>query len=321
VAYHATATFNTPIVDAGFDAGDQGTILYNAPTLGAVGHEMGMTSNGYLFWRYSTAGQDGIAYSTSPDTSVGLPLTPQVIVNPGAAISGFKVGSYGVVYKTAFGVYLLSSSSTTPTLMGGVTPACDALALDTSSLPNVYCRTTSGTIVMWSWPSYATPTTIWSGIPSNIGGTDLVVESSIYFSTTTSISYVSVSGGDGGVPSPSTLVSGQAGPHGLFASSSHYWWFDSAGNLFANTTKSSTIAYNTNVPPTSVFQFLAADPSSSDYAWVASPSEIYHAYYFGASSTRQFKSSLLGVGGIAADYSYVFWTLQDGTVRRASKTF
>src|SRR5262249_23935283 len=160
-------------------------------------------------------------------------LTPQIAVSPGPAISGFKVFAGGAVYQTFAGIYYLRyTNPTSPTVMGGTAPSCDAFAVD--STDNVYCRTNTGVIYMWSYPIYSAPPPLYPSVPS--GGADLVVDYSsgpIYFSTTTAISYVTLPAPvDGGVASPTSVITGQAGPRGLVDNSSHFWWFDIIGNVY-----------------------------------------------------------------------------------------
>lgn len=321
VVYKITASFDTdppPVVDSGADGGDGGndTIVYEAPTAGATGREMGITQ-GNLYWVFTSGAYSGIAYGSSPASSA-VPQTPVIVLNPASSqvVSLFEVDTYGVVYQTGSGVYYLTPGSTNPTSMGmGSVGSCSAVAADSQN--NVYCRTSS-TLVRWSYLDYSTPQTLLTGVAS---GSDLVVEgtgvsATAYFSTSSAIQSVSLSGADGGAASPTTVVSSRISPSGLESNTSYLWWVES-GSLWRSSSKSaSSVATNTGASGTSA-EKIAPD-TSSIYFWAATTTSIYKAYYTGA-STQIFRSGLTGVGGVAADSTYVYYTQSDGRVRRAPK--
>jgi hypothetical protein len=195
-------------------------------------------------------------------------------------------------------------------------PACSAIAADTNQ--NVYCRTSGGSLLRWSAP-YATSETLYTDLPP---GTDLAIDgtSTAYF-TSTSPSYevnsLSIAGADGGAALPTPVTSSRTfAPSGLEATSSYLWWLES-GSLYATSTFGSTV-YSTGAVSI-VPARMAPDPLSTSYFWAASTTTIYRAYYAGGGSTTSFRSGLSGVGGVAADSTYVYWTQNDGQVHRASR--
>lgn len=324
IVYNITATFTTdpPVnFDGGSDAGALDAV-YNPAQPDALNREIGMTQNGRLFWHFRSSGQSFVAYGTSPSSS-SAPQTPQVLSTlPDSTITLFEVDPYGVVYQTAAStIYVVRYSSTLVRTIPGISPSCNALAIDSSY--NVYCRTTS-TIVMWEYATtYSTPITLYTDVPN---GTDLVVESSpgpIYFTDSSSILMLPTSEADGGAAAPTTLISSRVSPRGLESSSSYLWWLESTTSFYTSTSKSgSPIAMNTMLPFSSGYQFTASDPSSSSF-WVASSSAIYRATNdgLGTAGSQLFRDDLQNIGGIAADSQYVYWTqLSDGIVRRADRS-
>jgi hypothetical protein len=316
LAYKVTATFDSDL-PSDIDGGDGGAgeVLYQSPvgTTSALG--IGLTVDSSLWWQTVSTGLHGIARGTSPSGSLGQGAIS--VLSPSSTFSLFEVDAYGVAYQTTTGTLgIIPYTSSTPFTAGGSVPTCTALAVDTSR--NLYCRTSTSIYRWQSLDSYATPIVAYNGLAP---GNDLVVDStSIYFSTATAILSVSLStAGDAGIAAPSTIVSGRANPTGLESNSSpsRLWWLESGG-VFTSSRTVGSLATDTNVPLSSGLT-LGADPSSL-YFWAASPSAIYRAYSSGGTQTVTFRTGLSGVGGVVADSTYVYWTLSDGTVRRASKT-
>ncbi len=323
VVYNVTATFETDPPTL-LDGGDGGTgeIVYDTLLTGALNRDLGMTSGNRLFWHFQANGQSYVAYGASPASS-GIPQTPQMLTPvPDSTITLFEVDPYGVVYQTSFGtIYVVRYNSAIVTTIPGSSPTCTALAMDSSY--NAYCRTASS-IVMWQYStSYTTPITLYTGVPS---GTDLVVESSsgpMYFTGSSSILSLPTIGADGGIASPTAIISSLFSPRGLEATSSYFWWLESTTSLYTSTSKSgSPTALNTFLPPASGYQFTASDPIDTSAFWVASSSSIHRATnnFVDASSTL-FRDDMQNIGGIAVDSQYVYWTqLNDGVIRRASRS-
>jgi hypothetical protein len=317
--YNVTATFETdaPVdLDSGSDGGSL-PVAYNPPVIGAIGREIGLTQSNYLYWHFVAGGQSGIAYDSNP--SGGGVHTASVIVEPGTPIVLFEVDPYGVAYQDNLGaIRMIRYGQVSPALMGGGAQSCTALAVDTSY--NVYCRT-STTVLQWTYgSSYASPVVLYSGLPS---GNDLHVESAsgaLYFSSSSAVLSLPISGADGSVATPTTIVSGSVGSTNLEANSTRFFWLDSSGYVRASSGKSSgATAYDTSVPPSTSFKYLAQDPNTTTHFWVASASAIYHAYYIGGTSqgaTMPLRTGLSGIGGLTADSNYVYTSHADGTIRR-----
>jgi hypothetical protein len=314
VLYRVTASFETdapPVDDAGVDGGDGGTtgeVVYEPLQVGATAHQIGVTQN-RLYWAYRWGGYSGIAYGATP-SSLTLPQTPIIVLSPSAlqTVSLFEVDQMGVVYQTGSGVFYVRSGSTSPVAMVNVPGTCSAVAADTQH--NVYCRT-GDTIVKWSYPSYSTPETLFTGLA---GGTDLVIDgTTAYFTTSSAVYSIALGDADGGVGSPTSIVSGRFNPSGLEAAGL-LWWLES-GNLYRASKTPGTIALQTNLGSANTTS-LALDPLSSD-CWAAGPTTIYRAYSTGTAMT--FRMGLSGVNGVAADSQYVYWTQSDGRVRRGPK--
>lgn len=316
VLYRVTATFETDVPqpgdDAGVDGGDGGTtgddVVYEPLEVGATAHQIGLTQN-RLYWVYRVGGYSGIAYGATPSSST-IPQTPFTVLSPSSlqTVSLFEVDQLGVVYQTGSGVYYVRSGSTSPSTMSNVPGTCSAVAADTEH--DVYCRT-GDTIVRWSYPSYSAPETLFTGLPS---GNDLVIDgTTAYITTSTGIYSLSLDEADGGVASPTPIVTGRFNPSALEASTL-LWWLES-GSLYRASKTPSTTALSSNLGSTTTTS-LAPDPLSSD-CWAAGSTTIYRATSTGTALT--FRSSLSGVNGVAADSQYVYWTQSDGRVRRAPK--
>lgn len=315
--YKITASFDTGIVDAGADA-NGGEILY-AGAAGATGGEIGV-AGGRLFWRYtSTSGYHGISYIDSPTSAAPQPGV--AVVSPTTTMSAFEIDPAGVAYQTSTIVSFIPASGVAPasiTMSPSVGLSCYGLAVDTSA--NVYCRTSS-TIVRWLSPLYSTMERLYSAVDF---GYDLHVDSvgsTIYYATSAGTIYsLPLFGADGGVASPTLVTSAPSGAAGLEGSGSYLWWVQS-GYLYSCTkagcltpTNTGTTAFASGI----AYTRIAADTSSLNF-WAASSSTIYRSYYAGGSGTTVFQSGRSGIGGVAADSSYVYWTEGDGSVRRASK--
>jgi hypothetical protein len=329
LVYNVTATFVTdppPEIDSGYDAGAMETVLNlttNYP--GAIGREIGRMANGYLFWHFQVGGQSGIVYDSFPTAST-VPHSWSPAVPLGNAITVFEVDPYGVAYQDVTGtVGVIRYGQTTPVILtslpdSGTPPSCTALSVDSSY--NVYCRTSS-TLLEWVYSgTYMSAKVLYTGLPS---GNDLLVESSggsAYYSDSTSILSLELFSTDGGAASPITMVSGSGGSTKLKSNSSHFFWIDTSGYVKSSSGKfSGALPSDTSVPPSTLFKHLAQDQNNSSYYWVASNSAIYHAYYFGGTgpgATQAVRTGLGGIGGMTADYTYVYISMADGTVRRFS---
>jgi hypothetical protein len=315
LAYKITAEFDSdlPPGDSGVDAGPSETV-YLPANGSSTAYDLGMVGSA-LYWRYNNGVGDGVAYGSFP--TEGVSQSPSIVssASSGQTITLFQVDANGVIYQTSSGLFAVRSNSSFPTQVGtSIPPTCNALSMDSSY--NVYCRTSSS-IVTWSYPSYTTMTTLYSGVPF---GSTLVVESSfgqMYYGSSSAIEAISVSG-DGGLASPTLVVSAIAPTH-LRPSSSHLWWLDASGYVYATASKSTlTSSTDTGIPSSLSYRYFSPDPSNSSAFWVASDTAIHHAVYAGTS--KPFRTGMSSINGMAADYQYVYFTQTDGTIKRASRS-
>jgi hypothetical protein len=228
------------------------------------------------------------------------------------------VGPNGVVFQTESGIYAIRSGSSSANPVTALSiPTCSG-GLSMDSVGNIYCRTSSS-IVGWSSPSYATTITYYSSVPS---GNGIITESSgnpIVFATSSAIeSLPNTPLGDAAAPTPTLLVSsGVESPTMLAYNPSHYWWL-SFNEVYVSTSKGPAASGQFVSGPSGSVQFLAYDQESSSSFWAATTSTIYYVSYPGTSQT--FRTGLSSINGIAADYTYVYWTESDGSIKRASRS-
>lgn len=319
IAYRVIAKFDdgATIVDAGSDAGGDGgvggDVFAPTPTAGAVAKDIGITSS-YVYWRWDAAGTSGVSMSSTSSSF------PSVVQQSAAPITQFEVDTYGAVWQRSDNtLYVVQSGSTSPITLNGA-PTCVAVAMDSSG---AYCRTAGPNGQIWSWTlGGAGPTLQFSFVPA---GTDLVADTSYFFFSSdpgtingASIVYASRPGpGDGGTFN--TVASGRTGPSKLQANTSRLMWLETSGGLVTATANSSRFSSSTysSIGPSAGLSFITPDTSST-YVWAASTSSIVRGYYTG-SPQQTFRTGLVGIGGIAVDSSYVYWTQSDGRVYRASK--
>jgi hypothetical protein len=326
VAYALTATFAEDFVDAGREAGpDAGAaLLYEPPpsAVGAAAKEIGIAS-GFVYWRYERNGLSGIARG---DTSV-----TDITGGPRERIDTFDVDAH-VLYQTSTGLKIITAGAEFPVGLDGA-PTCLALASD---LTNAYCRAQDptgpkGSTRLWRWAIdvASAPTVVYSLPPGNALAVD---GQRFYFSDEqdgltgqASIQSAPRSGGDGGAPFTTMLADNQRSPRDLAVGPWHLFWLDErGGGVFSATSASkfsTTIAQVSSSG--SIVRFVAADQQLSQY-WVGirgagtGASSILRAVP-GTGSTTTFRAGLTGLGGIAVDNAFVYWTQSDGRVYRAPK--
>lgn len=331
VAYAITATFEEDFVErdaAPPDAAPDGApdpvvqVLFEPP-LGATsqGKEIGI-AGGLVYWRYQLAtGLSGIA------VGAGAGNAGTVIIAPSQPITLFDVDQH-VAYQRGGAVYAIEGGNTSASLLGGA-PTCAALATD---FLNAYCRATSGsssTIYTWPVTGAAVPVALHT-LPRGFALAVDDMQQRLYISDDPGF----VSGariasipraGDGGTPQLTTLVSNQTSPRNLVAGTSRLFWIDDrlAGSFIATSgSKLAPGAAQQSYTSTSL-PFVSADPGSSSVYWlgIGSPatggSQIVRATTGGTFTV--FRSKLTGLGGLAVDSTYVYWTQSDGRVYRAPK--
>jgi hypothetical protein len=327
VAYKLVATFEDlpvppeagPDADGG-DGGDGGAneILFSATPAGTTAREIGIAS-GYVYWKWENGSFHGVSY--------GFPgSSPTSIVNPGASITQFEVDSNYVLYQGSAGsMFAISGGGTSPTTMSSSTGlTCAGLASDGTSH---YCRTTTGQIHGWTTGGTG-PTLYQTNAPT---GADLAVDTSYFFipdlaSSSANLYYVLKSTqSDAGPGSWTQLITGRSYIHSVRMNASRLFWLEynsgsDTGQAYGNSSKFSSTFYQVH-PATTGLRYIASDPSSSTTAWLATTTQILRATYSSGVSgvAVPFRSGLTGIGGIAVDNNYVYWTQSDGRVYRASK--
>jgi hypothetical protein len=225
-----------------------------------------------------------------------------------------------VLYQTGLGALSVITTSGFPTSMPSP-PTCVGLASDTSS---VFCRSSAGNVVSWSTSGIG-PTMVYTGVPVGAASNDLAVDFSYFYivddpGTPASAAirrFVRSPGTiDAGPPTFTDIVTGRTAPSDLeYGSvSGRLFWVET--DITGGT---GTMAFTSSPPATAVtsaipgLRYVAPDPSTSSYVWFASPTGIYKAstFTFQVSTCRQ---NLVGIGGLAVDFSYFYWTASDGGV-------
>lgn len=326
VAYNVTATFVDEIADSGLDGNADGgvEVFLESPVANAVGKEIGIVS-GRLYWRYESGGVSSIATATTTTGALA-----QTVTGTTGLYNAFEIGQQNVVWQTNGGTIgvIPGGSTFSQTFSSG---ALSCLSVE-SDFSNVYCRTNTQTIVSWTTAG-GSMTNLHSGLPA---GTEMALDSSNIF-------IVDESGGagaqairsiprtatpDAGTPTFTDIATALISPTQLELNTSRLFWIDfddgtSAGvaqsvSRFGGTPFSST-------PATVGLRHLALDPqSTSSFFVVVAPSTAAGASAIaklstGSTTTTTVRQNLTGVGGVAADSSYVYWTQNDGRVYRAQR--
>lgn len=328
LAYAITATFDTPVVieagppDSGVDAGPPpGELVFDPPTAGAVGKEIGYTG-GYLYWRYEVSGQGGIAYG-SPSS---FPQTPTSLLSTANLVTKFDVSSHVVYQRSGGALYVINGGSTSSTTLTGAPAACSELDSDGSY---AYCMTAAGSLYQWTTGGSG-PVILHSGVPA---GTDKLgvhpSSSYIYFvddpSGTAGSATIKYAGKtqtvDAGTPTLTNFATALTNPIGLDVNSSYAAWItydavNDVGTMQRLFYSSAGSTPTTIIPATNGLRMLAVDPSSSStfYGAVPATGSIYRS-----GTTTPIVTGITGLGGIAVDSSYVYWTTSDGRVYREFK--
>jgi hypothetical protein len=327
VAYVLTATFAD---DFFFDAGpgsDGGAeAVFEAPAgaQGSVAREIGVTQ-GAVYWRFERNGSSGVA-SGYPGGDKGTPANVLFF----GEVQTFDVDTHVAFQLSNGDIRTIAGGSQQVTQLASGVPPCVAMASDSA---NVYCRSNRGNdSVLYAW-SLANAGAGGAGggaeIPATLfvhvlpPGKDLAVDSErFYFSddqggiAQQAIVESAPLAGNGGAPPRTLLTLGQTSPRSLVVGPSHLFWIDEQGSGFSSATFGPK---DTTTPGPSTIggaqdRFVAADPTSDVY-WVGTTFGVVPSL----SARFTFRTGLAGLGGIAADASYVYWTQSDGRVYRALK--
>jgi hypothetical protein len=287
-----------------------------------VGKEIGL-AGGRLYWRYVVGGVSSIATAST----FGTP-SAQVVSGTSGFYDAFEIGQH-IVWESSGSIGVIQGGSTFSTTFSAGGNTCVGVESDFS---NVFCRTSGPAGSLISWTTAGTSmTTLHSGLPI---GSEFTVDSSgfslvnttngIGASTITNIPRTATA--DAGVPTFTDAVTGLTSPTQLESNSSRLFWiaFDGAGTAqsaprFGGSAFSST-------PATLGLTILATDPNSTSNFFVAiapstgtGASQIVKLSSFSTGGVMV-RQNLTGVGGVAADSSFVYWTQSDGRVYRAART-
>ena len=334
IAYVVTATFVddfVPSFDAGVDAGVE-TALFEPPDQ-YPGAAKGIgVIDGVVYWQFEQAnGLSGIAtgYAEARGSSGA------VLVPPNDAIRAFDVGRHVVFQDLATGrIRFIQGGEFTPIVRTNGFPTCTGLTSDST---NVYCRASSGSgSTLYSWPitGGSSQTTVYNLPP---GGALVVDEPTQRFFISDETSFGpgqalvrSAPRNNNGSITPffSTIASDQTSPRSFTVGPAQLFWIDARGNdVFSATGTSKLAAQGT---PALVarsgmdVRLIAADPSSSGSHFLATEQPGTGTWsilwaFFGSSSPSVLRSGIRGLGGIAVDTAYVYWTESNGRVYRALK--
>lgn len=331
IAYVVTATFADVIdvIDAGNDGlvSDPGAeVVFDAPAdaQGSVATEIGV-AGGYVYWRYQLGAQSGVAGGFSGFR--GGKQKASVLLATADPITRFDVDQHVAIQDASGAVHAIAGGNDFPVRLGDA-PPCAALASDVAS---VLCRANDGAgSTLYAWAVNGGPSSIVHRLPL---GSDLATDGQrIYFSEGSGAGGAIVEsaprGGDGSAPLVTRLVFGQTSPQSLSVGPSYLFWIDDLGNGSFNATSGSKFSTSTArvASAGSSVRFVAADPSEDSF-WIGvldtngSTGTILHAFpSVQGPSPMPFRTGIVGLGGIAVDNAYVYWTQSDGRVYRKLKS-
>jgi hypothetical protein len=317
--YDVTATF-TDTVEAGPDAGSPDLFATPVSGGGPATTIRWHSATQRLYWLFGAVNV-GLAFAQTFGGAV--PQTPQIQVAQLDRLIGFEV-DVGVLYQTASNPWNVMTA-TTPTLLPG-SVGCTSAASDGT---DVYCRTTTANVLQWT-VNGAGPNVLYSGL--GVSSAKLVADDSqfgsLFYVDGASIRRAPKSGADGGAPVPLTIASGRNAPTELHFGSLNGFLYWLEPDSFGNESAFSTFAFGSNEPKNvststqDLFE-VVPDPGNSSIAWLAiggTSGTIQRSTTIGSAfSMTTCKTNIKGLGGITADFSYVYWTESDGSVHRFQK--
>jgi hypothetical protein len=304
---------------ASIDPDDLDVLFF--PDTPSAGKEIGVTGN-YAYWRYEVNGLSGIAGSDLPSHMM------DVIVRPNQVIRLLHVGRHAVFQYGDGSLWVIAGGSESTTPLGGAPVVCDALASDAL---NVYCRAPfeSGSAI-YAWPvSGADAPSIVHVLPS--GSAFAIDPGSVpdrfYFSDDLGaiLSAPQDAGGDGSVPSFTTLANSQTSPRAIAAGVFYVAWIDVFGKGFvARSELKVADSAPVSTLPGSLVRYIAVDQFSNEY-WVGIGDgsgggwQINRVTAGTNPNPTFFRSGNTDLGGLAVDSNYVYWTRSNGRVYRAPR--
>ncbi len=309
-AYDITAKFvSTSLVEGGVDGGDGGLVdmIYDRPTTNAIGRRIFLTSSNQLLWQTDDGAQSTISYGAASGFSHGIVTTTSLIQK-------FWGTSTGAAYQTSGTLYGIFSPYTSTVFFTGA-PTCSGLAADSSY---AYCMGNDGTFTRWSRfsPSIALPldTSIFNvtGLDDDTGQTF-----SVYSDSSGNVSRVSNTGYDGGTPMADAgliqVATGQSSPREVHVANGTVYYINNNSQLVSATASGGGIVTSIGTSHFGMTSF-AVDPFGSFIIAAIVPSQgvgqssiIMTALPSGVTTTT-IRAGLTGVGGVATDGNYVYWT-------------
>jgi len=302
-----------------------------------VSKEIGIVGSSYLYWRFESGGNAGIAYGTRFSSGVTIPTTA---VAATSTIPQFEIdsmtgsaSSHNLVFTTGAGsLSVVTNGGSSPTVLTGGPATCDAVA---SYSNNVWCLS-AGSLYEWSTFSPTVPTIRFTG-QTTIPLRRFAADSSYFYFVRdpgtpngASIQRMLRSSTDGGATPPLTdLVLSQTNPTALrLHSSSYLLWLntDTSGLSALNASFNSGGTVYNPIPAIANLKLLAVDTSSST-VWGAilppggNDGQILRATTtsLGTPPTTVVKG-IKGLQGFTVDSSYIYWTQTDGRVYRRLKS-
>jgi hypothetical protein len=305
-------------------------VAFEPPVLGVVtGHEIGVTG-GKVYWRFDRDGYSGIASGQTDGQGGGS----TVVVQPTGSIVKFRVDRH-VVFQTSQNgsmyLELIPSGTNTVRFLGYFSIPCVSLPSDDNV---AYCRALNGggSTYLYSLNANVPSYMYWYTLPL---GNDLAIDGeTLYFPE----DHGAVSGQaimestprifDGGSPGFATvtqLVHNQTSPRELRVAGDTMFWLDDQSPNFtsANTAPKTGLDGGALITRAATgARFLAVDPNLTNfYVAIGTPGEGYSIVRGDVTTVlmTSFRTGITGLGGLAVDDRYVYWTQSDGRVYRAPK--
>ncbi len=320
-AYDVTATFvSTSPTDGGgmVDGGDAGgpDMLYDRPTLNAIGRRIFyMGSTNQVLWQTDDGAQSTVSYGAAGGFSHGTVTTTSLIQK-------FWGGSSALAFQSSGTLYGVFSPFTTTTLFS-FAPNCAALTADGTY---AYCFGTDGTYARWSRFSPSTTIAIDNGF-FNVSGLDNDPGQSfaVFSDNGGNVSRVSTTLFDGGMPQTDAgliqIATSQFSPHEVHVLGASAYFIANSSQLASAPTIGGGPVSSIGTTHFGLTSF-AVDPFEAFIVAAIVPSQgvgqsSIIRVSLPAGTTTTLRSGLTGVGGVATDGNYVFWTDINGRVSKA----
>jgi hypothetical protein len=327
VAYDLTATFNStmPITDSGVDSGtvdggDAGIpdMLYDRPPTASspVGKRI-FYSGSYLLWQIDDFGLSSIYYGNTSGT-----LRQSVTSNTNL-ITKFWATSGGAAYQSGGTLYGLWSPYSSATFLSGAT-TCNAVSADSTY---AYCIGSNGTFTRWYRFTATSPQQLDSNLFNVASMDNDTTQTNVYYTDTSNVSSISATGADGGMPAADAglvaIAQFRSSPKEVRYSSStgQVYWTEFGDEIYSAPATGGGIVNSIGGIHTGLSTF-AIDPFGTYIVAAIVPSTLTGASSIvriglPGGSTTTVRSNLTGVGGVATDGTYAYWTDSSGRVFKA----